>query len=248
MKKTLAPCIFVLLSFTALLAQEKSRHTRAYGPSFTAKFAPGGLAIGKITVGGEFNFKRKNSLTVLVGLPFNKIRSIDYDNKKSDITSSARSAMLGYRYYLGKKGRAGFYLEPYAKYVKFTAGGLLDGDINGRTARFDSRFNYQGVGAGLQIGFQFYIARIVALDFFLLGPEANHATFDTRSTDVYNNVPWSLADGQQAEQDIRDNLKDIPYIGDKINVTVNTSTKTVLTNFRGFAPGVRAGLSVGIRF
>jgi Protein of unknown function (DUF3575) len=246
MKKLLMLCSFTLVCCSAMLAQEKT--DGAYHRSFTAKFVPGGLAVGKITFGGEFNFKRKNSLTFLVGLPFDKTRSIDYDNKTSDITSSARSAMLGYRYYLGKKARAGFYLEPYAKYVKLTAGGLLDGDINGRTARFDSRFNYEGIGAGLQLGFQFYIAKTVAFDFFLLGPEANHATFGTSSTDVYNNVPWSLADGQQAEQDIRDNLKDIPYIGKKIDVTVNTSTKTVLTSYKGFTPGLRAGLSVGIKF
>lgn len=248
MKKTI---LFLLVSATAcssLLAQEKEEKSPAYRKSFTAKFAPAGLGIGKITFGGEFNFKRKQSITLNLGVPFDKVRSITYDNKSSDITSSAKSAMLGYRYYLGKKARAGFYAEAYAKYVRFAAAGLLNGDLNGQPAKFDSHFNYEGYGGGIQIGYQFYIAKIVAMDFYLVGPEANTARFSSSSTDVYDNIPWTLADAQQAEADIKDNLKKIPYLGEKIAVTVDTNAKNVSTSFKGFMPGFRAGLSVGIRF
>ncbi len=98
------------------------------------------------------------------------------------------------------------------------------------------------------MGFQFFIAKTVAIDLFLIGPEANSAKFNSSSTDVYNNIPWTLANGDEAAKEIHDRLKDIPYIGDKIDVAVNTNTKTVTTKYAGFAPGFRAGFSVGIRF
>lgn len=248
MKKTVLFFSLSLIACSSLLAQHKEQEPPAYRKSFTAKFAPAGLGIGKITFGGEFNFKRKQSITLNIGLPFNRTRSITYDNKASDITSSAKSAMLGYRYYLGKKARAGFYAEPYLKYVKFTAAGFLNGDLNGQPARFDSHFNYEGYGGGIQIGYQFFIAKVVAVDLYLVGPEANTAKFTSSSTDVYDNIPWTLADAQQAEADIKDNLKKIPYLGDKITVTVDTNAKNVSTGFNGFLPGFRTGLSVGIRF
>ena len=248
MKKLTLAFLLVLICSTVTLAQHRAATPASYRRSFTAKFAPAGLVVGKITVGGEFNFKRKQSLTFLLGLPFNKTNPVTYDNKKSDLISSGRSALLGYRYYLGKKGRSGFYAEPYIKYVKFTAAGLLNANLNGQPALFDSHFNYEGYGAGIQLGFQLYIAKTIALDFFLLGPEANSATFSSRSTDVYDNIPWTLADAQQAESDIKDNLKKIPYLGDKIDVRVDTNAKSVYTQFAGFLPGVRAGISLGIKF
>ena len=248
MRKTLIALLFCTTICSAAAAQDKETQTPDFRKSFTVKFAPAGLGIGKATFGGEFNFKRKSAITLLLGAPFDKTNSITYDSKSSDIISSARSAMLGYRYYLGKKATSGFYLEPYAKYLKFTAAGFLNADLNWRAARFDSHFEYEGYGAGLQLGFQFYIARLVAIDLFLVGPEANTAKFNSTSTDVYNNIPWSLADSDQAAQDIHDKLKDIPYAGNKIDVTVNTNTKTVFTAYKGFAPGFRSGISVGIRF
>lgn len=248
MKKRLLLYSLSIALVAGLHAQEKEKKQVVFRKSFTAKFAPAGLGIGKVTFGGEFNFKRKNALTFSLGVPFDKTRSISYDNKPNNITSSARSAMLGYRYYLGKKARSGFYVEPFAKYVKLTAAGLLDADLNGKAARFDSHFNYEAYGAGVQLGFQFYIAKTVAIDLFLIGPEANSIKFNSTSTDVYNNVPWSLTDSQQAAQDIHDKLKDIPYVGDKIEVAVVTNTKTVLTGYKGFAPGFRSGISVGVRF
>ena len=248
MKKSLLLFSFSLIIVASLFAQDKEKKPVSYRQSFTIKFAPAGLAVGKVTFGGEYNFKRKQSITFMVGLPFDKNRNIDFDNKTSVITSSAKSAMLGYRYYLGKKSRSGFYVEPYAKYVNLKAHGFLDANLNGDPARFDTHATYEGYGAGIQLGFQFFIAKTLAIDLFLIGPEANSAKLNTSSTDVYDNIPWTLANADDAAKEIHDKLKDIPYIGDKIDVTVNTNTKTVFTKYAGFAPGFRAGFSVGIRF
>jgi len=248
MKKSFLVCCLVLITAAGLQAQEKENKPAGYKKSFTVKFVPAGLAVGKITFGAEYNFKRKQSITLLLGVPFDKSHNINYENKQSDITSNARSAMLGYRYYLGKKGRSGFYAEPYLKYLNLKASGFVDGDLNGRAARFDTHISYEGYGGGIQLGFQFYIAKLVSIDMFLLGPEANAAKFSSVATDIYDNIPWSLADGQQAASDLHDKVKDIPYLGDKIEISVNTSSKTVFTKYSGFLPGLRAGLSVGVRF
>ena len=248
MKRIACSVILLMLSLIAVQAQKKTKAKDDYKKTVTVKFAPGGLGIGKITGGVEFNFKRKQSITLFLGVPFDKTRSITYDGKSSDIISSGKSAMVGYRYYFGKKNMSGFYVEPYAKYLKFGAHGFLNAEVNNEPARFDSHFDYEGFGGGIQIGAQFFIAKTVSIDLFLIGPEANSVKFSSVSTDVYDNIPWSLADSQEAEKDIKDNLKDIPYLGDKIDVSVDTNKKTVYTKYSGFLPGFRAGLSVGIRF
>jgi hypothetical protein len=243
--------LLMLLAIATLHAQEKAtteEKKEAFTPTFTAKFAPIGLAIGKITFGGELNFKHKQSVTLLVGLPFDKTRNIKYDDTDNDLTEKVTSVMAGYRYYLGKRDKSGLYLEPYVKYVKLEARGFLTDDLNGQPARFDSRFEYKGVGVGLQLGVQFFIAKRVAIDFFFLGPEANSAKISASATDVYDNIPWTLADAQEAERNIKDALEDIPVIGDKTEVKVNTATKNVTASYKGFAPGFRAGASIGFRF
>lgn len=237
-----------LFAVTTACAQEKEKKADKFTPSFTAKFAPAGLAVGKITFGGEYNYKHKNSVALLIGLPFDKSRSIDFDNKTNTLTTNATSVMGSFRHYLGKKDMSGFYIEPYVKYVKAEAKGFLEDDLNGQPAKFDSRFSYKGFGAGLQLGVQFLIAKKVSLDFFLLGPEANTIKLSTSATDVYDNIPWTLADGQEAEKNIKDVLEDIPVIGKKTEVTVNTATKTVTASYKGFAPGFRFGGSIGFRF
>jgi hypothetical protein len=244
------PCLAALALFTVttVCAQEKEKKANTFDPSFTAKFAPAGLAVGKVTFGGEFNYKHKKSVTLLIGLPFDKTRSVDFDNKSNNLTTRATSVMAGWRYYLGKKDMSGFYIEPYAKYLKAEAQGFLEDDLNGQPAKFDSRFSYKGFGAGLQLGVQFLIAKKVSLDFFLVGPEANTIKLSTSATDVYDNIPWTLADGQEAEKNIKDVLEDIPVIGKKTEVTVNTATKTVTASYKGFAPGFRFGGSIGFRF
>lgn len=212
------------------------------------KFAPGGLAAGKVTVGGEYNFRYRNSITLLAGLPFDQTQKIDLYGSKDNVHTKAFSIMAGYRYYLGQKTMNGFYIEPYVKYLKQQASGLINADLYSYKAVFDSHSNYTGIGAGAQLGAQFTIAKLFLFDFFLIGPEANSAKFSSYSVDIANNVPWNYADEQEAEKKIKDALKDIPVIGTKVQVKVDKENKTVTTGFSGFAPGFRIGASIGIRF
>lgn len=241
MKKLL--CIFFTLVFLSgnIFSQEKNYPV-------ALKFAPAGIAAGKITLGGEYNFSRRNSVTFLIGLPFDKTQSVSFDSKKSDVTSRAFSLMAGYRYYLSRNTMNGFYIEPYVKYLKHEASGLLNADLQGQQVIFDSHSNYEGYGLGAQLGYQAIICKFVVFDLFLIGPEANSAKFNSLSTDITDNIGWNYADAQEAEQQIRDVLKDIPIVGTKIDVKVDTEKKNVATNYSGFVPGFRIGASIGVRF
>ncbi len=239
----------IIASMTIMsAAYSQENNLPEFKPSVALKFAPAGLAVGKVTFGGEYNYKNRNSFTFLAGIPFDKTNTVDYDGMKSDVTSHAFSLMAGYRHYLGHKSMSGFYIEPYVKYLKQDANGLIKTELQGQTAIFDTHAHYEGIGIGAQLGVQFMIAKIVALDFFLLGPEANSSKASTFSTDITDNLGWSFADAQEVETDIKNNLKDIPFIGDKIGVKVDTNKKTVATDYKGFVPGFRAGASIGIRF
>jgi hypothetical protein len=209
------------------------------------KWAPASLEAGKITVGGEYNFRKKSSIEFFIGLPAPMNHQFKYDNNSSDLSSKAFSLLAGYRYYFGKKNASGVYVEPYAKY--HTAAGILQGQLNGEVAKFDTKSDYKGYGIGAQLGVQFLIAKRFSFDLFLLGPEANTSEFNTVSTDVASNIPWTLIKANEAEKDIKDAFRNIPIIGDKIEVKVDQNTKTVTTRYNGFLPGLRFGASVGIR-
>lgn len=233
--------VIILICGNNLIAQQTNH-------PIVIKFAPAGLAAGKITFGGEYNFKHRNSITFLAGVPFDKIQSVPLNGKNSDITSKAFSLMAGYRYYLGKKTMNGFYVEPYVRYLKHEASGLLNAELQGQHAIFDTHTKYEGMGAGAQLGFQLMIAKVVVFDLFLIGPEANSAKFSSLSVDITNNIGWSYADAQEAEKQIRDALEDIPVVGHKVDVKVDTEKKSVATNYSGFLPAFRIGASIGIRF
>ena len=212
------------------------------------KFAPASIMAGKLSLGGEYNIKHRNSITIMAGIPFNKNQMIEYDGNKSDVETRAVSLMAGFRHYLGKKTMSGFYIEPYVKYLEHDAKGLIHSNLGGQQVIFDSYSDYKGIGVGAQLGVQFIIAKAVVLDLFLVGPEANSAKFSSGFTDITNNAAWDFADASEAEQEIADVLKDIPVVGDKIDIKVDTEKRNVSAAFSGFVPGFRIGGSVGIRF
>jgi hypothetical protein len=239
----------LLLVSTAAFSQETKTETPPFKKSFVVKWNPEALVFGKLSLGTEFNIKHKKSITFNVGIPMEKKYSVELDDKDRDAYLKTTSVMAGYRMYMGKRDMTGFYFEPYAKYVsnkarieKYTT------DLNGRTATFDFTSDYSGVGIGAQLGVQFMIAKTITFDLFLLGPEANISNHKAKMQEVGSVIPWSMIDANDAKHDLEEALKDIPLIGNKIEVTVDQNGKNVSSKFNGFLPGVRAGLSVGIRF
>ncbi len=232
--------------FLFLLIGYLAGHTQ-YAAHPVIKWAPAGLVFGKLSLGTEYNFKKKNSVELFIGIPVAATRTIDYDNKQSDIESRVFSVLAGYRRYIGKKSNAGFYAEPYFKYLEHHAKGILEGDLDSKIARMDTKTDYKAWGAGVQLGYQFLIAKRICLDFFLIGPEANIVRFNSQSTDIANSVPWTIIQSGEAEREIKDAIKDIPILKDKLEISVDQSKKTVYTEYKGFLPGFRMGASIGFR-
>ena len=233
----------VLFFLTAFSQKERLQSDRY----IVLKWAPGSLTAGKLTLGGEYHFKKKNALELFIGFPTGTHHGFNYDNNSSSLESKASSTLAGYRYYFSKNGGTGLYIEPYFKYLHHQASGFLQGDLNGEPASFDTHTDYKGVGGGIQFGVQFFIAKTVSIDFFFLGPEANSSTFSLTATDVSGTLPWTSADANEAEQDIKDALKFIPIVGKKVDVQVDENTRTVSTRYSGFVPGLRFGMSIGIK-
>jgi hypothetical protein len=66
--------------------------------------------------------------------------------------------------------------------------------------------------------------------------------------DITSTEPWDAQDAADAQAEINSSIGDLPIIGDKLNVVVDPNAKTVSSDFSGFLPGLRFGLSVGVRF
>jgi hypothetical protein len=253
--RTITSFIIVLFIASQCIAQEKEQekgkkkeNNHSFSSSFGVKWNPASLFLGKIGFLGEYNFKRKSSLTFGIGIPYDKTLSYKLDDKSQSISLKTFSVMGGYRMYMGKHAMRGFYFEPYLKYLKNDASILINGDLNGRSVDFVTTSNYSAIGLGLQLGVQFMIAKKVIFDFFFLGPEANSAHHKAAMHDITSTTPWNQQDANDAQNQINDNIGDVPILGDKLKVTVDANSRTVSSDYKGFLPGFRAGLSIGIRF
>ncbi|OSZ81093.1 hypothetical protein CAP36_07605 [Chitinophagaceae bacterium IBVUCB2] len=232
--------------YTGVKAQKEDKS--AFDKSIIVKWSPASLAFGKIGLGSEFNFKEKKSITFNVGIPFEKTLTADIDGEDRSLMMKTFSVMAGYRMYFGSKPMNGLYFEPYLKYLKNEATTNTDFEIDGTNRPFLVTSEYSGVGVGAQLGVQFLIAKRVAIDFYFLGPEANSSNHDLIAQETGSGLPWSNAEAQDAENEINDFVNDIPLLKDNLDVTVNAAGRNVKTNYSGFLPGIRFGLSIGIRF
>jgi hypothetical protein len=156
--------------------------------------------------------------------------------------------MAGYRMYLGRKPMTGAYFEPYLKYVKNDLTGTVEGELDNSPTTFVAGSSYKGMGLGAQLGVQFMIAKRVVFDFFFLGPEANVTKHTFSLRDITTVGPWDAQDAADAEKEIRDALDEIPVLRDKLDVTVDAASKTVSSHYKGFLPGFRFGLTIGVHF
>ncbi|MDP4263624.1 MAG: DUF3575 domain-containing protein [Bacteroidota bacterium] len=244
-------CSLLLILFIAgqCMAQQKEEKAKpAFSSSGAVKWNPESLYFGKVGLSGEYNFKHKKSVTFGMGIPFNKALTYKLDNQDRSISMKTFSVMGGYRMYMGKKFMRGIYFEPYLKYLKNDASIIINADLNGRPVDFVTTSSYSGFGAGLQLGVQFMIAKRIVFDFFFLGPEANSVHHQAAMHDITSTSPWNAADAADAQQQINANIGDVPIIGKKLKVTVDANARTVSSDYKGFLPGFRAGLSAGVRF
>jgi len=212
------------------------------------KWSPLGIYFGKLSLGGEYSIRKKQSITFYAGIPVGIQRHFNSDDNTVEASSKTSSVMAGYRFYLGKSSMKGFYFEPYLKYMHNKLEGTLNYNNDNPPSIYKSSNDFSSFGIGGQLGFQVLIAKRIVLDVLVLGPEANTVKEKGSFTDVTNNIPWTPADAAEAEDDIKDAIEDIPIIGDKTEVKADQNSKTVFISYKGFLPGVRTGFSIGFRF
>lgn len=234
----------MIFFFASLFAQESSD----YRASTVIKWAPASLALGKIGLGSEYNFKHKKSITFNFGFPSETNITRNIDNEDRTLKIKTLSVMAGYRMYLGKRHMTGFYFEPYVKYVDNKSSTITNFTIQTISKPFNMSTTYSGIGVGAQLGLQFMIAKRIVFDWYFLGPEANTSKFNLDAQEQGNGSAWDASAAADAQNEIENFINDIPLIKDKATVTVNAAARNVKAAYSGFLPGFRTGLSLGFRF
>lgn len=222
--------------------------SQPYHPEFAVKWAPTGLFGGNVSLLGEYGFGMKSSFTAKIGIPVTIRYRPDYDTDEADLKTQAFSFLGGYRIYLSRERFKGFYVEPFIKYLNHSTEGTAKGELSGDPVLMAIKNDYSAIGTGAQLGVQFLISKRFILDIYFFGPELNYATDEFRSVEVTNTISWTTVEANEAEQDIRDFIDQFPFIRNRVTVEVNSSAKTVNADFKGWLPGLRGGISLGISF
>lgn len=146
------------------------------------------------------------------------------------------------RFYMGKKGYGrGFYIAPFYRYGNFKASGIeLEYQATGGTTEtMTLSGDIKGNSFGLMFGAQWALGKNICLDWFILGPHYGSGNGILQGISSMNL--------NQTEQDeILTTLRDIdiPLVKETYTVTANSAS----VSFKGPWAGIRAGLSLGIRF
>jgi hypothetical protein len=146
------------------------------------------------------------------------------------------------RFYIGKKGVfQGFYLAPYVSYAKYSGEGPFEFDIPqlNRTETMYFTGDINTYTAGLKIGAQFKLSKLVYLDWWIIGPNYGSAKGDLYAQRNSNALEQAVIKDQ-----IDDLIEDLPLI--KASSTVDANGANI--RIKGPWAGARAGLNVGFRF
>ncbi|MFW6289388.1 MAG: DUF3575 domain-containing protein [Mariniphaga sp.] len=205
-----------------------------------------GAFLGDINIGFEQRVSDKSSLQVKIGFldpTLSPAVNEDVITPKAYTLLEANggiSTSLEYRFYLSRKrGLQGFYVAPYLRY--FNQKMLFDDEIEGYIFLVDSKLSTVGMGA--QLGYQWIINEIFALDFFFFGTGADFHKAELK----YKLDPQpSGFDYSIVTPHVDDVFVDINYLHSKLTHTVNEDNHNTKLPF--LFPGFRAGISIGVAF
>lgn len=145
------------------------------------------------------------------------------------------------RFYLGKGHGRGFYIAPYYRYAKFKTDQFYVEyvDDQGDDQNFKLTGDISSHSGGIMFGAQWTIGKYVCIDWWILG-----AHYGTSKGELSGASSTPLSPSEQSE--IRDALEDfeIPLVDTEVNVNANR----VSLKMDGPWAGIRAGISLGIRF
>lgn len=240
--------LFAMISCFSFAAMAQDEEASEFTPGAAVKWNPFSLSFGKISLGSEYNYQHGRSFTFNVGIPVNRTLKATINDQDRSLSLKTFSVMGGYRLYMGKKPMSGFYFEPYLKHQKTTVETTTTFAINGTDRDFDVTGSVSSIGIGAQLGVQFLISNTVVIDWFLIGPEANSSTFRFLAQETGNGAAWDGGAALDAQQEIQNFINDIPIIKSKAGIEVNPTARNVRARYNGFLPGIRTGISIGIRF
>lgn len=181
-------------------------------------------------------------------LPFNNLilNTVGEDQDTKKIIENFRLSNYAFtpevRFYVGKKGYGrGFYFAPFYRYANFSANNItLDYENNaGATSSIDLPGKLTANTGGLLLGAQWGLGKHMCLDWWILGPHygSGRGNFSGASTKTLS------ADEQD---DLRDELEDLDI--PLTNKTVQVNANGASLKLDGPWGGIRAGISLGVRF
>jgi len=148
------------------------------------------------------------------------------------------------RFYLGQGFFKGFYVAPFVRYARYTAEVPFDFEVEDpvtqdiRTETMPLEGNITAFTGGVLFGSQWVIGKRVAIDWWILGPN-----YGSSNGDISGQKTLSPEE-QQALRDTLEDLDDLPIVKTKSTVDGNGAK----VSFNGPWAGLRAGISVGVRF
>ena len=185
------------------------------------------------------------------GLPLKStiIDLVGTDNP--DVTQTLNDLKVGnfaitpeVRFYLSKKGYGrGFYVAPYYRFAKFSSEELpieFDAD-GGGTKTIKLKGDVTTNSGGLMFGAQWQIGKMVMIDWWILG---GHYGVSKGTLSGVPSASLSANEQDEIRTIINDFENDIPLT----KITADVSANNVKAIVDGPWAGVRAGLTIGIRF
>ncbi|RZJ78951.1 MAG: DUF3575 domain-containing protein [Flavobacterium sp.] len=197
----------------------------------------------KISVGIGFRYMSEGSI------PFSNAIANMLNEDEDNWDERIRTAKLGnyaitptVRFYMGEGNLKGFYIAPFARIAKYTAALNYAFEVDNGATTTSEEIPLSGslntFTGGILFGSQFNLAKNISLDWWIFGPQ-----YGTSDGQISGRKQLS-ADEQSALRDQLGEIEDLPLV--KATSTVDANGATV--KFKGPWAGVRAGLSLGIRF
>jgi hypothetical protein len=145
-----------------------------------------------------------------------------------------------YRFYFGKdqrKSPRGFYMAPYVRGSQYKL--LLNDTYQGHDTQVDASLFTMGLG--LQLGAHWIISDVFSIDWQFLG-----LGVDRHSLKLDYSTKEEGVDFNGSGQSVEENNADIPFFGGKMETEYGDDY--VKSTGKGFSPGLRGKLTLGIAF
>ena len=160
----------------------------------------------------------------------------------TNLTTGNHAITPEIKWYTGKKGYGtGFYISFFYRYeqYKFNNADISYEADNEEEIMLSTSGNVSCHSGGFMLGTQWALSKNICLDWWILGPHIGISSADVTSLPSRT---LSLEEQQEVEDKLND--IDIPMFKHTVDVTADKASM----NFNGLGGGIRAGLSLGIKF